>query len=71
MPSRQSTNFAVEREWLWHAAEQVKPDKPGRFRVSGNAAACLQRLDLRGEAETPAIICGVKRFDAVGITRKE
>ena len=30
-----------------------------------------QRLDLRGEAECPAVVCGVERLDAVRVAREE
>ena len=71
MAGRQSTNIAIERKRLGHAAEQMEADDAGRFRIARNMSAREQRLDLRGEAECPAIVCRVERLDAVGIARKE
>src|SRR4029077_7364990 len=51
--------------------EQIEADHAGWFRVARNLSAGEQRLDLRGEAECPAVVCGVERLDAVGVAREE
>ena len=67
VPGRQGANVAVERERLGHAAEQMKAGDPCRLGIARNPAAGEQCLDLRGEAERPAVVCGVERLDAVGV----
>ncbi len=67
VPGRQGANVAVERERLGHAAEQMEAGDPRRLGVARNPAAREQCLDLRGEAERPAVVCGVERLDAVGV----
>ena len=67
VPGRQGANIAVERERLGHAAEQMKAGDPRRLGIARNPAAREQCLDLRGEAERPAVVCGVERLDAVGV----
>ena len=67
VPGRQRANIAVERERLGHAAEQMEAGNPRRLGIARNPAAREQCLDLRGEAERPAIVCGVERLDAVGV----
>ena len=71
VPGGQRTDFAIQRKRFGHAAPQVKTDDPRRFRIARDVTAGQQRLDLAGEPKGPAIVCGVQRFDAVGIARQE
>src|SRR2546430_6683187 len=71
MPGGQSSDVAIERKRLGHAAEQMEANNAGRFRVARNMLAREQRLDLRSKAECPAVVCCVERFDAVGVACKE
>ncbi len=67
VPGRQGANVAVERKRLGHASEQMKAGNSRRLGIARNAAAREQSLDLRGEAERPAVVCGVERLDAVRV----
>src|SRR5580658_1913584 len=71
MASGQSPDVTVKREWLRHAAEQMEADNARRFGLAGNVTARNERLNLRGEAERPAVVCCVERLDAVRIACKE
>src|SRR5205823_5297636 len=55
------------RKRLRHAAEEMEADQSGRLRIARDKAAGKERLDLRGEAETPAVIGGVERLYAVRV----
>src|SRR5262249_15384657 len=67
----QRTNIAIECERFGHAAEQVEPYEPSRLRVSRDAIAREQRLDLRCKTERPTVIGSVKRLDTVSVTREK
>ncbi len=71
MAGWQRADVAIEGEGLGNAAEQIEAHRPGRLGLAGHAAAGEQRLDLGGEAEGPAVVGGVERLDAVGITGQE
>ena len=49
----------------------MKAGNPRRLGIARNPAAREQCLDLRGEAKSPAVVCGVERLDAVGVAGKK
>src|SRR6516164_8722956 len=52
----QCTNITIGCKRLWYAAKQIEANMPRRFGLTRDTSAGEQRLDLRGEAESPAII---------------
>src|SRR5262249_48767273 len=58
-------------ERVGYAAEEIEPDVAGRISVVGNSATRDERLDLRGEPESPAVIRIVERLDAIGVAGEE
>ncbi len=68
---RQRPDLAIEREGLRHVAEQEKSDSPGGVGRQVEAAAGLERLDLRGEAQHPRPLGKIERPDAEGIAGGE
>src|SRR5258706_8476910 len=60
-----NTDFAIERERLRHASEQVETDNSRRLLIARNAIAGVQRLHLACETKRPAVIGGFKRLEPI------
>src|SRR5438105_365253 len=71
MAGGKTADFAIERERLRNASEQMEADNSRRLLIARDAIAGEQCLHLACEPERPAVIRGVERLDPIGITREE
>src|SRR5260370_3937915 len=71
VPCGQCTNITIGCERLRHAAKQIETNMSRRFGVTRDASTGEQRLDLRGETQSPAIIGGIQWFYPIWISREK
>ena len=71
MPGRQRPDLTIERVRLGHVAEQEESNAPRGIGRQLEAAAGLQRLDLRGEAQHAPRFSEIERPDAEGVAGGE